>query len=1261
MLELTVKTLDSQNHSFTVPDETTVRQLKESILEKMEVPVEIQRLIFHGKVLQDEKKLTDYGDVNGKVIHLVQRPPPPARAPNNGTTTDNNMRPNIRRSLFSRDRLDGSNATYLGAMAFPTDLMEAQGMIHPRPSQGLSRSRLFVAQRMLNNASTSIGGLENINSQATQPEDAEIQEPQAEAAPAPANPTEEVREDAEVFLAEANGSIAQAAQAATAAAIAAAVSAAQAAGVPHITITRGASGQSETSIPTAESSSTSVNDVNVNVNVNIHDHHPEDVAVEVEIGGNSDISIDERQENSTNTNNLEFNVPTANNQNPNRRTVERTSAFATLLEQLEEQQRRFQPLLRRCHQLMVDDPSFTENSSPNVEECQRLFNGVSETMHHFAHAYHALSDIMVDFNEDTPRTLRCRPVIIQHSAILETGIPIQAQINLSARRPNNNASNSNLSSTYSSQPSVDANSTSSRNQDAEAAGNSASAPEASQDRANESLNAQESFTSATNQPEERPQSAQSGNGNNSSGFFLSGPGNVEIFMDFGPEGVTLGSVETTVIRGSDARNARNNIQLGSLGTGRPPIEVVQAVAGQIQNFMNQGNRQEPPNLFDTSRPIPPPLYETNLHPTNSEMSNQSTSSQPRSSPSAESTTATQTGPTSRPHVHLGPAMPGIALSSYDPFLPCNSHHIRSMRRNQNQNQTAAPSGSRNENETENANNNAEAAAAGAAAAGAAAGNALGDSFMAIMSQFFNPQRFTLNRVPPRQGTFNNGSPATATNNNNSQRVPPRRFTPPAASQPEATNSEAPRSSNWTPFPTNIPGWSASTWTADTSNRNNNASRNMWDVFRITSSNLPNVDRNQFGPRRTIADFLSSISDNSYVEGESIVTDFFMTLARNLTWPDIIELSLAQRQMVESIIARLRPALQTFVIQRLLQGEAPSEESIARACERVYSEMRPYLDVMQEARLRESVDLTATINNYNQSQLPEMIALIVDPSITQSINFGQNMMRRVRNYVRQLIAIIVHCCQDGNQGFDTIVQSCVRLLTRNIPEELQQWTEVNSVNNLRSYTASLNVPLEDIQRYLVYRIPSSTVEKESTPETSQEPMETDAPAGDNVWVTPPKNLPSPEKVEEPVTEALVAMDTENLPDVLIGSEAWHNALPSEWVPIIARDTQRQRRQSSQKPFSDAYLSGLPPKRRKLIRSSKPQGNLSQVISDGVRHAINAAGVSSSVTERVIAEAGKDDVLQEAYKEQERICVSADLRSNPDFNPNRFPNAFKYFDK
>jgi hypothetical protein len=48
-------------------------------------------------------------------------------------------------------------------------------------------------------------------------------------------------------------------------------------------------------------------------------------------------------------------------------------------------------------------------------------------------------------------------------------------------------------------------------------------------------------------------------------------------------------------------------------------------------------------------------------------------------------------------------------------------------------------------------------------------------------------------------------------------------------------------------------------------------------------------------------------------------------------------------------------------------------------------------------------------------------------------------------------------------------------------------------------------------------------------------------------------------------------------------------------VIARDSQRQRRQGTQPPYSDAYLSGMPNKRRKIVTSSKPQGPLSQIIA------------------------------------------------------------------
>ncbi|XP_064076529.1 large proline-rich protein BAG6-like isoform X3 [Vanessa tameamea] len=75
MIEFTIKTLDGKDHRFTVEDDITVAQLKEKVLAQMGVEIELQRLIFCGRVLQDEKKLADYG-VQNKVIHMVQRAPP---------------------------------------------------------------------------------------------------------------------------------------------------------------------------------------------------------------------------------------------------------------------------------------------------------------------------------------------------------------------------------------------------------------------------------------------------------------------------------------------------------------------------------------------------------------------------------------------------------------------------------------------------------------------------------------------------------------------------------------------------------------------------------------------------------------------------------------------------------------------------------------------------------------------------------------------------------------------------------------------------------------------------------------------------------------------------------------------------------------------------------------------------------------------------------------------------------------------------------
>ncbi|CAF0981590.1 unnamed protein product [Didymodactylos carnosus] len=64
----------------------TVQQFKERLRNELNIPVERQRLIFQGKVLQDETKLAD-SNIQNKTVHFVERAePPPSQNTNNGSS-----------------------------------------------------------------------------------------------------------------------------------------------------------------------------------------------------------------------------------------------------------------------------------------------------------------------------------------------------------------------------------------------------------------------------------------------------------------------------------------------------------------------------------------------------------------------------------------------------------------------------------------------------------------------------------------------------------------------------------------------------------------------------------------------------------------------------------------------------------------------------------------------------------------------------------------------------------------------------------------------------------------------------------------------------------------------------------------------------------------------------------------------------------------------------------------------------------------------
>ncbi|XAR64246.1 hypothetical protein NMG60_11024515 [Bertholletia excelsa] len=85
LVELNIKTLDSQIYSFQVDKNMPVSQLKEKIASESGLPVGQQRLIFRGKVLKDDHLLSEYHVENGHTLHLVARQPSESQLPGSGS------------------------------------------------------------------------------------------------------------------------------------------------------------------------------------------------------------------------------------------------------------------------------------------------------------------------------------------------------------------------------------------------------------------------------------------------------------------------------------------------------------------------------------------------------------------------------------------------------------------------------------------------------------------------------------------------------------------------------------------------------------------------------------------------------------------------------------------------------------------------------------------------------------------------------------------------------------------------------------------------------------------------------------------------------------------------------------------------------------------------------------------------------------------------------------------------------------------------
>ncbi|XP_061435910.1 large proline-rich protein BAG6-like [Lethenteron reissneri] len=124
--------------------------------------------------------------------------------------------------------------------------------------------------------------------------------------------------------------------------------------------------------------------------------------------------------------------------------------------------------------------------------------------------------------------------------------------------------------------------------------------------------------------------------------------------------------------------------------------------------------------------------------------------------------------------------------------------------------------------------------------------------------------------------------------------------------------------------------------------------------------------------------------------------------------------------------------------------------------------------------------------------------------------------------------------------------------------------------------------------------------------------------------------------------------------LVG-DAWASVVPPDWVPVMRQDIHSQRRIKPQAPFSDAYLSGMPAKRRKTMQEGEG-GRLS--LADALRRAARGAGAQPVTSVESLARDA--DATQAAYRQQVKSDIKKRLKDDSDYDPSRFPNSRRVFE-
>ncbi|XP_013770831.1 large proline-rich protein BAG6 [Pundamilia nyererei] len=427
---------------------------------------------------------------------------------------------------------------------------------------------------------------------------------------------------------------------------------------------------------------------------------------------------------------------------------------------------------------------------------------------------------------------------------------------------------------------------------------------------------------------------------------------------------------------------------------------------------------------------------------------------------------------------------------------------------------------------------------------------------------------------------------------------------------------------------------------------------------------------------SIAQFMQRLSQSTNIfispeEPTGFFGELLMLVCQTFTMSDLVMLLHGQHQP----LSRIQPQLAQFFNQNYLNGREPTDQNIAAAADSLVNELEEYItESFRESSVSvlEGVDITQTNMTFFRQQLTRIATHILR---CNDETFGPQLLQMCNQALFECLALNLHCLRGDQRALTAVINHRIRRMSSDISPSLVNWMTSMMTMRLQVILEHIPITQEQIQSYIVH-----TQRDQSSAAGGQEPEQAQsATIGDNL--SPAAATTAEEAMSVSQETRVSSRDTRVLPGDLgasggavpLGgdmaaagaeggreesageSDGWAAAVPPEWVPIIRCDIMTQRKMKAQPPLSDAYLHGMPAKRRKTGQGSAALLSLSDAVSQAAR----TAGVKPITSAERLQEDLETQEVKEAYSEQVKTDIKKRVREDPDFSSQQFPNAHRAF--